>query len=164
MHYRPNTTRAARTSKQLPSRRLSGPERKSLHYLRSRSPGITRRDGARARPRHARRIALTKGAKRAAQSVLEPGLSRDASIIESRVQALSTDQLLDRYHGLVDQRLAGHIQLPESFELDRIESRLNVDDEREISRITSFHKEWERERSELVTSIEGLLARFKTAL
>ena len=53
----------------------------------------------------------------------EPGvLSPDAETIDSQVQSLSADQLLDRYHEWVGQRLDGRIHFRESFELDRIEA------------------------------------------
>jgi hypothetical protein len=61
--------------------------------------------------------------------------SRDADGIESQLQSLSTDQLLDRYHELVDQRLVGEIGFRESFELDRIEARLNAEDQVDLGRL-----------------------------
>ena len=91
-------------------------------------------------------------------------MSGDAGAIESRVQALSPDQLLDRYHELVDLRFAGQIHLAESFELERIEARLNLQDEGDLDRMTALQHDWKRERDELVTSIESLLARFKAAV
>jgi hypothetical protein len=91
----------------------------------------------------------------------DPGLSSEVSDIERRVQGLEADQLLQRYHELVDQRLTRHARPTESFELGRVESRLNAEDEDELSHLASFKKEWQRERRELVTNIERLLTRLK---
>ncbi len=95
--------------------------------------------------------------------VYAPALSGDAWAIETRVQALSADELLDRYHELVDRRFAEPLDLTESFELERIEARLNLQDEGELDRVANLQHEWRRERDELVASIERLLARFKAA-
>jgi hypothetical protein len=92
-----------------------------------------------------------------------PGLRSDARAIENRVQALSPDQLLERYHELVDQRFAGQMHLAESFELERIDARLNLQDEDEINRMAVLQHDWKSKRDELVASIESLLARFKAA-
>ena len=90
-------------------------------------------------------------------------LSRDAEIIEGQVQSLSADQLLERYHELADQRLSGGIRFRESFELDRIEARLNAENEGEFDRLRILGDDWQRERNALVTSIESLLTRFRAA-
>ena len=92
----------------------------------------------------------------------DSGPSREVSLIESSLQALSTDELLDRYHELIDRRLIGRLQLKESFELDRIESRLNAEDEDGLRQLADYKKQWQRERTELVANIEGLLARLKS--
>jgi 5-methylcytosine-specific restriction endonuclease McrA len=90
-------------------------------------------------------------------------MSGDAWVIESRVQALSADRLLDRFHELVDLRFAGQMDLAESFELERIEARLNLQDEDEIDRMAVLQDDWKSKRDELLTSIESLLARIKAA-
>jgi len=76
---------------------------------------------------------------------------------------LSADQLLDRYHELVDRRLDGGIRFRESFELDRIEARLDADDQDELGRLKVLQDDWQHERDALVTSIESLLTRFRVA-
>jgi hypothetical protein len=89
------------------------------------------------------------------------GLSPEVEAIERRVQALSDDQLLGRYHDLVDRRLDGAIRYTELFELDRIEARLNMSEQDEIDRMAVLRDEWRRERDAIVTSIDSLLSRFR---
>jgi hypothetical protein len=86
-----------------------------------------------------------------------------AQAIVDRVKALAPDQLDDRYHELVDQRLLEALDFTESFELERIEARLDVADQDEAVRLTILQEDWRRERNELVASIEHILARFKVA-
>jgi hypothetical protein len=90
-------------------------------------------------------------------------LGHDAQAIVDRVKALDPDQLDDRYHELVDKRLLGPLDYTELFELERIEARLDAEDDGEAARLTIFQDEWRRERNELVASIEHILARFKAA-
>lgn len=92
-----------------------------------------------------------------------PGLSDDAREIENRVQALSEDGLLARYHDLVDLSFERSLEYTERFELERIEARLDYEDKDEFERTTAIREAWERERSELVASLERLLAGFRTA-
>jgi len=90
-------------------------------------------------------------------------IGRDAQAILDQVKALESDQLLGRYHELVDKRLQGALRYTELFELERIEARLDNEDQDEATRLTILQDDWRRERNELVASIEHLLARFKTA-
>jgi hypothetical protein len=57
--------------------------------------------------------------------VLRPGLSEEAKAIEDRVQSFAEDELLARYHDLVDQRFERPLPYTERFELERIETRLD---------------------------------------
>jgi hypothetical protein len=88
-----------------------------------------------------------------------PSAATEAEIIECNVRRLSADQLLERHHELVDQRLSGEAGFRESFELDRIEARLNAEDYEELSRLSSLDQDWKREREALVGSIQSLLTR-----
>jgi hypothetical protein len=110
------------------------------------APRTGRAKGAGSR-RHAPRVGLI--------------LDHEVGAIENAVQAFSTNELLQRYHELIDRRLAGGLQVMESFELDRIESRLNAEDEDEVSHLAGFQKEWQLERREIVADIEMLLVRLK---
>ena len=101
--------------------------------------------------------------RRTEDRVHTPRMSSDVQAIEDRVQVLSADDLLERYHELVDQRFVATLPLAESYELQRIEARLSLQDATEIDRTATLQKEWRRDRDELVRSIEDLLARFKTA-
>jgi hypothetical protein len=49
------------------------------------------------------------------------------------------------------------------LELERIEARLDTEDQDEAARLAVFQDDWHRERNELVASIEHVLARFKSA-
>jgi hypothetical protein len=90
-------------------------------------------------------------------------LNQDAWAIEHRVQALCTEELLFRFHELVDRRIQGALTYTEYFELERIEARLDVEDRDELDHLTDRQDSWALERRELVTSIEQLLARFEGA-
>jgi squalene-hopene/tetraprenyl-beta-curcumene cyclase len=90
-----------------------------------------------------------------------PAATRD--LIEIKVRSLGFDALLERYHELVDERLTGAIPENESFELDRIEARLNEEDQKGLGPVQNLHNDWRNERDALVTSIEGLLKRLKTS-
>jgi hypothetical protein len=96
-----------------------------------------------------------------APGVYTPGMGQDAQAIVDQVTALESDQLHDRYHGLVDKRLQGMLGFTELFELERIDARLDCEDQDEAARLTILQDDWRRERNELVESIEHLLARFK---
>jgi hypothetical protein len=123
-----------------------------------------RRDGRRGAHLHARHSAFVGGRNSiSASGVYCPGMGHDAQAIVDQVRALDSDQLLDRYHELVDKRLQGTLDFTELLELERIEARLDTEDENEAARLTILQDDWRRERDELVASIEHLLARFKAA-
>jgi hypothetical protein len=90
-------------------------------------------------------------------------MGHDAQAIVDQVRALDSDQLLDRYHELVNKRLQGTLDFTELLELERIEARLDTEDQDDAARLTILQDDWRRERNELVASIEHLLARFKAA-
>ncbi|MGO4882799.1 MAG: hypothetical protein ACLP59_18565 [Bryobacteraceae bacterium] len=90
-------------------------------------------------------------------------MGNDAQAIVDDVKALDTDQLHDRYHELVDKRLQGELDFTELFELERIEARLDAQDQDEAAHLTILREDWSRERADLIASVERLLARFKTA-
>jgi hypothetical protein len=92
-----------------------------------------------------------------------PEMASDVKAIERRVQDLPADDLSERYHELVDRRFAGPLSSAESFELGRIEARLDLLDEDERERVANLRQEWRREREELVHSVESLLARIKAS-
>src|ERR1039458_8585877 len=121
-----------------------------------------RRDERRGARSHARHSALVGGRNSiSASGVYSPGMGHDAQAIVDQVRALDSDQLLDRYHELVDKRLQGTLDFTEL--LERIEARLDTEDQDDAARLTILQDDWRRERNELVASIEHLLARFKAA-
>lgn len=110
---------------------------------------------------HAQRLAFVNGSDHGAPAA--PRLGNDAQIIEGRVVSLKSGRLLDRYHELVDKRLLGTLQYTELFELERIEVRLNAEDEGEVEQMKAVQENWRRERANLVAAVEGLLVRLKAA-
>ena len=91
------------------------------------------------------------------------GVASDARVIDNRVRTLSEYQLLERYRQLVDRRLEGSIGVADSFELDRIEARMNVQDQSEMHRVVSLQNEWKQEREAILDSIEQIVAQLKAS-
>lgn len=92
---------------------------------------------------------------------MSAGLNGDAQAIQHRVQTLSTDELHERYHELVDKRLAETVHYTELLELDLIEVRLETGDKDELNRVLALQADWRQQRDTLVISIEQLLARLR---
>ncbi|HUO31376.1 MAG TPA: hypothetical protein VMU80_19290 [Bryobacteraceae bacterium] len=84
-------------------------------------------------------------------------------MIDERVRALSLEKLMVQFHELVDKRLLGTLTYIEEFELERIEARLDREDQTEYSHLQDEQNTWRTERAELIASIEQLLGRIKTA-
>jgi len=91
-----------------------------------------------------------------------PGEPSAAQIINNRVLGLSDEQVLDRYHELVDKRLQDSVNVEESFELGRIEARLNAEEQTDTDRASALRRDWLRERDFVVASIERMLAQIRT--
>jgi len=83
----------------------------------------------------------------------------DAQVIKNRVQAMNEDQLLARYHDLVDKRLMNQLDYQEIFELDFIDARLDDDDE--FQQIKAVEKIWTDKRTELIGSFKELVSRLE---
>ena len=121
-------------------------------------------DDRRGTRSHARHSAFAGGRNDGNElSMYTPKIGHEAQTIVDQVKALAPDQLHDRYHELVDRRLLGPLDFIELFELERINARLDAQDQDEDARLTVVQDDWRRERSELVASIEHVLARFKAA-
>jgi len=78
--------------------------------------------------------------------------------IDRRIRSLPSDEIIQRFHCLVDKRLQGTLRFIESFELDCIEARLDAEEQAELSSAVDSQNDWSRERSQLIESIEMLLA------
>jgi hypothetical protein len=78
--------------------------------------------------------------------------------IDRRIRLLPSDEIIQRFHCLVDKRLQGTLRFIESFELDCIEARLDAEEQAELSGAVDSQNDWIRERSQLIESIERLLA------
>lgn len=145
---------------------------KRLAAKRAGIRGESRRNGAgwpkddwraerRGAQSHARHSAFISDRRNAAAPLR--GLGRDAQAIEYQVKALDADRLHGRYHELVDKRLQGTLDFTELFELERVEARLDSQDQDEATRLTILQNDWRRERDELVASIKHLLVHFRAA-
>ena len=89
----------------------------------------------------------------------ESRLNEDAVAIERRVQEFSDEELLARYHELIDKRLdEGKLSYMEIFELERLEARLDLADQGDVDLLLASEGKYERERRELLESIENLVA------
>jgi len=119
------------------------------------------RRGTRAHARHSAFVGSRNDSSEL--GMYTPGIGHDAQTIVDQVKALEPDRLRNRYHELVDKRLLGALDFAELFELERIDARLDAEDQDEEACLTVVQDDWQRERSELVASIERLLARFKAA-
>jgi antitoxin (DNA-binding transcriptional repressor) of toxin-antitoxin stability system len=89
----------------------------------------------------------------------EPSVGMDVQVIKNRVQAMNEDQLLARYHDLVDKRLMNQLDYQEIFELDFIDARLDDDDE--FQQIKAVEKIWTDKRTELIGSFKELVSRLE---
>ena len=162
MQYPLKSTKGMAPSKGLPAKRAGirdESRRNGAAQLRD-----VRRDERRGARSHARHSAFVGGRNSiSASGVYSPGMGHDAQAIVDQVRALDSDQLLDRYHELVDKRLQGTLDFTELLKLERIEARLDTEDQDDAARLTILQDDWHRERNELVASIEHLLARFKAA-
>ena len=98
-----------------------------------------------------------RGARRPALQV-DNSARRD---IELRIKCLPSDQLLERFHELIDKRLNETLMFVDAFELDRIEARLISEEQPDMDRVMEFRNAWALERTELVSSIERLIADLK---
>jgi hypothetical protein len=64
-----------------------------------------------------------------------------------------------RYHSLTDKKLVDLLTPTERFELERIEARLDATDRDPV--IEARDREMEAERSRILDSIQGLLAKLE---
>ena len=103
-------------------------------------------------------------AKRSYQNVPGPELhlnNKALRDINDKVRSFSSDQLIERFHCLIGKRLNGTIKLMEALELERIDARFNLEDQAEMDRVTEFQQAWALERSELLSSIERIVANLR---
>jgi hypothetical protein len=113
---------------------------------------------ARIRPEH--RVVTKRSYRSAPGPVLQ--LNNEAlRNIEHKVRCFSSDQLLERFHYLIGKRLNETLKLMEALELERIDARLDSEELTEMDRVTEFRQSWAVERSELLASIERLIADLK---
>lgn len=93
-----------------------------------------------------------------AEDAIQEGPNKEASAIILKAATLSEDQLLARYHELVDQRFERPLDYKERFELERIEARLDAACEADMERVAAARGAWETDRTKLISSLEQLLA------
>lgn len=83
--------------------------------------------------------------------------------IVSTVNRFPLDRLLHRYHELVDKRLAATIDFIETFELERIEARLDAEDRRVDKRAEALYEQLEQRQEAVLESIEHLIKRLRAS-
>jgi hypothetical protein len=81
---------------------------------------------------------------------------RKVLALASEIENMGSDALRERYHELIDKRPMSSI---ERFELDRIKARLDREDF--DAEQDARDRDWERRRTEVLDSIEGLLDRLR---
>jgi antitoxin (DNA-binding transcriptional repressor) of toxin-antitoxin stability system len=116
--------------------------------------------------RDARPLALLRAATPRRRKLSEimaalPENSEDAQVIKGRVLAMDEDQILARYHDLVDKRLMNQLDYKEIFELDLIDARLDDDDDSELQQVETVEKIWRDKRTELIGSFKELVSRLE---
>jgi antitoxin (DNA-binding transcriptional repressor) of toxin-antitoxin stability system len=116
--------------------------------------------------RDARPLALLRAATPRRRKLSEimaalPENSEDAQVIKGRVLAMDEDQILARYHDLVDKRLMNQLDYKEMFELDLIDARLDDDDDSELQQVETVEKIWRDKRTELIGSFKELVSRLE---
>jgi hypothetical protein len=154
---------------------LSLSRRKPGRFLKTRSDG---RRAALARGKHrkyaspsdGRYLATRKYCKRDLDSTSTHASHGYLAAPDNTVQSIVSvvngfppDELLGRYHELVDKRLAGTIDFLEGFELERIEARLDAEDRGGDPRAETLHKEWEQRQEAVLSSIEHLIGRLRAS-
>jgi hypothetical protein len=103
-------------------------------------------------------------AKRSYRNVPGPELhlnNKALRDIDDKVRFFSPGQLIERFHCLIGKRLNGTIRLMEALELERIDARFDSEDHAEMDRVTEFQQAWALERSELLSSIERIVANLR---
>lgn len=83
--------------------------------------------------------------------------------IVSAVNELPPDELLDRFHELLDARLAETIDVLEGFELEMIEARLDAEDRVADASAETRYKQWKQRQAAVLESIEHLIKRLRTS-
>ena len=77
----------------------------------------------------------------------------------SRIASMPGGEAAQRYHSLTDKKLVDLLTPTERFELERIEARLDATDRDPV--IEARDREMEAERSRILDSIQGLLAKLE---
>jgi|HubBroStandDraft_1064217.scaffolds.fasta_scaffold23939_3 hypothetical protein len=80
---------------------------------------------------------------------------------EAKVRQYSSDRLVERFHELVDRRMLRNLTAPEILELERIEIRLDADENFEEGNVSKRYQDWEQHRDRVLHSIEELIARLR---
>lgn len=113
---------------------------------------------ARIRPEH--RVVAKRSYKNAPGPELRLN-NKALRDIDDKVRSFSSDELIEQFHCLIGKRLNGTIRLMEALELERIDARLDSEERAEMDRVTEFRQAWAVERSELLASIQRLIAGLK---
>ena len=85
---------------------------------------------------------------------------REILSVASKVASMPDREAIERYHNLIDKRLATSLTPTERFELERIEARLDARDRDPL--IEARDREWEAHRARVLDSIHTLLTRLQS--
>lgn len=85
---------------------------------------------------------------------------REVLAMASSIASMADDKVNERYHCLVDEGLRRELTPLERFELERIETRLDVED-RDVN-LEASDLDWELRRADLLESIANLVGMLKT--
>jgi hypothetical protein len=97
--------------------------------------------------------------RRPTPAVNRGAVDTEVLAVASRIASMADREVRQRYHELVDKRLVSELTVLERFELERIETRLDAEDE--DPRIEARDRQWEMERTQLLESIQDLLLRLQ---
>ena len=96
--------------------------------------------------------------RRAPHASLDPEPT-EALKVAFRVASMPDREARDRYHELVDKSIDQRLSTLESFELERIETRLDAEDR--DAALDADNLRWDFERQELIQGIEALVRKLK---
>lgn len=136
----------------------SGRSTRNGHGEFRQARSATRRHTDFAERRHVSKLRERSITRALSEDGFQEGPSKEADAIIQKVDALSEDQLNERYHQLVDQRFECPLDYTERFELERIEARFDAASENDLNRVAAERRAWEADRAELITSLERVLA------
>jgi hypothetical protein len=106
-----------------------------------------------------KRLSLQRARSPQAQSDLFEAHRREVLTMASSIASMTAEEVNERYHCLVDEGLRRELTPLERFELERIETRLDIED-RDVN-LEASDRDWELRRADLLESIVNLVGILK---